>query len=249
MRKLLIAISFFTRIPIKIKDVESEEFYKSMILIPVVGALIGLFLYALVLGLNQFGLPDITALLTLIAYLWITGGLHMDGVADTCDAIFSARDKDKMMEIMHDSRLGAFGAISLIILLLAFFVFSKILLPVFPIVIAFMPIVGRYCSLQSSCFSSYAEGGGGLGKRITEYTHVRDIIIYLILIIAALYFFSGIALCIAMGVTVVLNFLLMIYFNKKFGGITGDMMGMTTEVTQVIFLFSTIIVLTITQGL
>ena len=116
MRKILIAISFFTRFPIKLKDVSEEEFYDSMIFMPLVGLLVGAILFAVSWALSYIHVIQLQALFTMIVYIWITGGLHLDGFADTVDALFSARDHAKMMEIMKDSRLGSFGAIGLILL-------------------------------------------------------------------------------------------------------------------------------------
>ena len=116
MRKILIAISFFTRFPIKLKDVSEEEFYDSMIFMPLVGLLVGAILFAVSWVLSYIHVIQLQALFTMIVYIWITGGLHLDGFADTVDALFSARDHAKMREIMKDSRLGSFGAIGLILL-------------------------------------------------------------------------------------------------------------------------------------
>lgn len=63
--------------------------------------------------------PSVLAILVLMIYLMITGGLHLDGLADVSDGLFSCRDKERMFEIMKDSRIGAFGVIAL------FFLFYK----------------------------------------------------------------------------------------------------------------------------
>ncbi|MEG0310368.1 MAG: adenosylcobinamide-GDP ribazoletransferase [Eubacterium sp.] len=243
MRKLLIAISFFTRFPIKLKDVTENEFYDSMIFMPVVGVIIGLILYGATWVLSFMHVLPLQSVLILMIYIWITGGLHLDGFADTIDGIFSARDHDKMMEIMKDSRLGSFGAIGLILLFLTIWSCYTAILPVFPMALILVPIVGRYCAIQSCCFSTYAKGGGGLGKRIVEMTKPIHVIIYLILIAGGAYFLISPLALMAMLVTILFAFVLMWYLKRKIGGLTGDTIGLTIELTQVIYLIILTIVL------
>jgi|LGVF01.2.fsa_nt_gb adenosylcobinamide-GDP ribazoletransferase len=236
MRKLLIAISFFTRIPIKIKNVSNEEFYDSMILIPLVGLFIGVVLFGVSLLLSSIHFISLEALLMIVSYIWLTGGLHLDGFADTTDALFSARDRERMMVIMKDSRLGAFGAIGLILLLLTYWMCFTIILPEYKLALLIMPVFGRVAAIMSTCFSTYAPGGGGLGKRFVEMTKGYHFAIYMIFILI----FATVVLG-AMGlVAVLLSFipglLLMINLQKKIGGMTGDTIGMTIELNQVFFL-------------
>ena len=100
MREFLIALSFFTRIPVKLDNVSEDEFFDSMNLMPLVGILIGLLLWLAGWLVWFIGYPAGGAVLMILLYLWFTGGLHLDGVADTGDAVFSARDRDRMFEIM-----------------------------------------------------------------------------------------------------------------------------------------------------
>ena len=121
-REFLIGLSFYTRLPIQLQNVTEDEFYNSMLLMPVIGVVIGAALWGFGWCVSWIGIPELAAILMLIFYIWLTGGLHYDGVADTIDAVFSARDHEKMMTIMKDSRLGSFGAISLILLMLTMWV-------------------------------------------------------------------------------------------------------------------------------
>ena len=243
MRKLLIAISFFTRIPITLKDVSEDEFYDSMILMPLVGLLVGAVLVAAAWIFSFIHIPQLGALLLLIVYIWFTGGLHLDGFADTTDALFSARDHDKMMEIMKDSRLGSFGAIGLILLFLTMWSCYTVVLPVYAPAVLLLPMVGRYCAIQACCFSTYAQGGGGLGKRIVEMTKPYHVVIYILLISLFAWFVVGKLAFFAFLATAVLGLCLMFYLQKKIGGMTGDTIGMTIELTQALYLVSLAVIL------
>ncbi|MGV8906505.1 MAG: adenosylcobinamide-GDP ribazoletransferase [Acetobacterium sp.] len=236
MRKILIAISFFTRIPIKLKDVTNEEFYDSMILIPIVGLFIGLVLYGVSVLLAFIHFIELQALMMMITYIWLTGGLHLDGFADTMDALFSARDREKMMEIMKDSRLGAFGALGLILLVLTYWMCFTIILPEHSIVILIMPVFGRVAAIMSTCFSTYAPGGGGLGKRFVEMTKLRHFVIYLLFLLAYASLVLGLTGFIAVVLSFIPGLFLMLNLQQKIGGMTGDTIGMTVELNQVFFL-------------
>jgi len=244
MRKLLIAISFFTRIPIKINNVTSEEFYDSMILIPIVGLFIGLILYGVSVLVSLIHFIGLQALLMIIIYIWLTGGLHLDGFADTTDALFSARDREKMMEIMKDSRLGAFGAIGLILLIMTYWMSFTVVLPEYSMVLLIMPVFGRVAAIMSTCFSTYAPGGGGLGKRFVEMTKLHHFIIYSLSVLVYATVILGYAGFVAVVLSFIPGLLLMLNLQKKIGGMTGDTIGMTIELNQVFFLviFSVMII-------
>lgn len=244
MRKILIAISFFTRIPIKLNNVTSEEFYDCMILIPIVGLFIGLILYGVSILLSFINFVQLQALLMVIAYIWLTGGLHLDGFADTTDALFSARDQTKMMEIMKDSRLGAFGAIGLILIILTNWMSYTIILPEYSSALLVIPVFGRVAAIMSTCFSTYAPGGGGLGKRFVEMTKLHHFIIYLILLLALATLILGLPGLVTAVICLVPSVLLMRNLQIKIGGMTGDTIGMTIELNQTFFMvvFSVILI-------
>jgi len=119
MKRLILLIQFLTRIPINVKlDVTREDLKKAVIYFPVVGYLIGLILaYFYKFSILYFD-KIIIAFLIVTFEIIITGGLHMDGLSDTFDGIYSGRDKDRIIEIMKDSNIGTFGALSMIILVI-----------------------------------------------------------------------------------------------------------------------------------
>ncbi len=236
MRKLLIAISFFTRIPIHLKDVTEDEFYKSMILIPFVGVFIGMVLFITSFLLSFIHFVELEAILLIIIYIWLTGGLHLDGFSDTIDGLFSARDQKKMMEIMKDSRLGAFGAIALILLILTNWIGFQIILRHFPAALLVIPVFGRTTAIMSTCFCHYAKGGGGLGKRFVEMTKPGHFIGYFIFLLIFATIILGFVGLLVSVLTYLPAILLMVYLQRKIGGMTGDTIGMTIELNQTFFI-------------
>ena len=117
MKGLILLFKFMTRLPIPANpEFDSKELGKSMKFFPVVGIVIGFILYGVYLIGAKFILSSyLLATIVVLAEVILTGGLHLDGLADTFDGIFSYRSKQKMLEIMKDSRLGTNGGIALVL--------------------------------------------------------------------------------------------------------------------------------------
>lgn len=118
IKGLILTIQFLTRLPINIPvDFNDENIRKSTFFFPFVGILLGAIasLPYILFGKENM---EIASLLIVILMIFLTGGLHLDGLSDTVDGFFSNKKKKDVLEIMKDSRIGAFGVLSLIILVL-----------------------------------------------------------------------------------------------------------------------------------
>ena len=118
MNGLLLAIQFFTSVPIRKElPMERKSVTAMYIALPFIGGLIGLAMYGVaMLFTDGIGTGSLLAsVFVVVAGIVLTGGLHMDGFADTGDAFFSYRDKEKRLEILDDPRLGAFGTMAVIL--------------------------------------------------------------------------------------------------------------------------------------
>src|SRR5690554_3881230 len=121
MNGLLLAIQFFTVLPIKKElPLGRKEVTAMFIALPFVGAAIGAVMYGVsVLMLEVLGSGTLlTAVFIVLTGIVLTGGLHLDGWADTGDAFFSYRDRKKRLEILEDPRLGAFGTMAIVLLII-----------------------------------------------------------------------------------------------------------------------------------
>lgn len=244
MKRLIGIIQFMTRIPIPIDTGFDEDFHKSTIYFPIVGLILGV-CYILVarLGLRLFN-PYIVAVLILASEVILTGGLHLDGLGDSFDGLYSYRDKEKILEIMKDSRLGTNGllAILMVLLLKIGFLYSllaqNILWPILT-----MPVVARSMQVLA-CYKARTprEKGMGnifIGKVSTPYL-IGVMILMLGINLGSIYFVSGqipyikegvAILLIALGVKV---FVKTVY--KKIDGITGDILGCICELSELGYL-------------
>ncbi|MCM3127594.1 adenosylcobinamide-GDP ribazoletransferase [Paenibacillus provencensis] len=113
------AFQFLSRFPVKMNlDFTPELMQRSTVYYPLVGICIGLILWVagIVSGLVLPSLP--ASIVTLVVWVWLTGGLHLDGWMDSADALLSYRSRERMLEIMKDSRVGAMGVIACVLLLM-----------------------------------------------------------------------------------------------------------------------------------
>ena len=131
IKGFIILLQFMTRIPVPVKvEYDEEKLGKSIKYFPLVGLIIGFFLFAV----NFFAGKvienrQITAVVVIMAEILITGLIHIDGLADTADGLFSYAGKEKMLEIMKDSRIGTNGTVALILYFLAKAVFLTAVKP------------------------------------------------------------------------------------------------------------------------
>ncbi|MGO0861771.1 adenosylcobinamide-GDP ribazoletransferase, partial [Clostridioides difficile] len=176
----------------------------------------------------------------------ITGGLHIDGLGDTFDAIYSYRDKEKMLEIMKDSRLGTNSllAIMFVLLLKIGFVYSIISNNSLWVII-FMPMIARLgvMLLTYKTVTPRAKGMGNLfiGKLTTNM--LVTAIIYTILIvsiIAKLIFLVPNIVLIKVLCSAIVVFIFILLFKnhiyKKIDGVTGDVLGCGIELSELVYL-------------
>jgi len=240
MKSFLIALKFLTIIPISKKlALQDEELAKSAIYFPLVGALIGLLLVA-VDFIFRYIFPDsIVNLFILITLILITGALHLDGFMDSIDGLFSGKDKNRILEIMRDSKRGTFAVVAVILLLLLKLSFlNEIQFNIrYPILIL-MPALSRWAVVYSAWQYPYAREGEGLGKSLAKLVNKRDFVgatIFVVVLSSLLLRLKGIII-----LFIVFGFLLLLtkWINKKIGGMTGDTYGAIIETLEVVTLVS-----------
>lgn len=244
MKGLILLFRFMTRLPIGFEPkFDSDELGKGMRFFPVVGMIIGLILFGAFWGLNYFIYsPMVMAVLLVIVEVVLTGGLHLDGLADTFDGIFSYRSKQKMLDIMKDSRLGTNGGLVLILyfmLKVALLVEASVASPVvMPIMLLLSPVIARLNSVVNCGSAPYARATG-MGKTFVDHTDGVAVGIATVLTVAfvggAAYLFAiPYTILIIIPVVMVLGFLYAKLMTRKIGGITGDTLGAIVEISEII---------------
>jgi adenosylcobinamide-GDP ribazoletransferase len=244
MRSFIIILQFFTTIPVPFNvEFKVEDCGKGVIYIPFVGVIIGAFLVA-VNYLSSFLSYDlVTALFIVIAGVIITGGLHLDGLADTFDGIFSCRPKERILEIMKDPRLGTFGGMALFFLLFLKVAFilgiSKSLLWK---IIFVMPVFGRLGMIWCAGISSYAREKSGMGSATIDYTGFREILICTGTTILITFLVMGRGMIFPLVTTILFSVVFTKFICSKIGGTTGDILGACTELSELVVLFTILVI-------
>mgnify|MGYP000930439061 FL=1 len=171
MTPFFIALQFLTRLKIVNQTEWSmEDFGKSVATFPFVGLIIGIFLTLIYFIFSQFLSPMPLMLIIVISEFLFTGGLHADGLMDTSDGLFSGREREKKLEIMKDSRVGSFGVVAFVfIILLKWQLLAAIPTPEFiPIILVMMPLMSRYTLILSIRSYPYARKSG-MGQAFAVY--------------------------------------------------------------------------------
>src|SRR3989338_1109904 len=136
-----------------------------MLFFPAVGFLIGLASLGFFLIAEKFLPAHIAVLVLMASPLFLSAGLHLDGFTDFCDGFFGGRDKEGILRIMKDSRIGTWGAVGLFLLLMAKFELLQDL-PLRPQIFLLAMTASRWSQVIFSFFLPYARPEGGLGKSV-----------------------------------------------------------------------------------
>ena len=238
MHSFLIGLQFLTRIRL-VRQTEwtAEDFGRSTRFFPLVGLVLGI-CYALFawLLLYAVGMRALTAALLLVLPLLLTGGLHADGFMDTADGVFSGRDRERKLEIMKDSRVGAFGVVSFVMLMFVQYALisdmhSLLLIPALFV----MPVIGRFAMVLSVACFPYAREDG-MGKTFADMADRKTIVIAALITMILVLPWGGLAaLALVLGTVFALLFCRLI--THVLGGVTGDVYGAATVLTETLVLF------------
>jgi len=239
IKEFIILLQFMTRIPVPIKvEYDEEKLGKSIKYFPLVGLIIGFFLFAVnFLAGKVTENRQITAVIVITAEILITGLIHIDGLADTADGLFSYAGKEKMLEIMKDSRIGTNGTVALILYFLSKIVFLAAVKPEY---ILLYPIISRLSTSINAGLGEYARKKGmsnGIIEKNGKKEAIISMVITAVLSFAVLRFKGLIVLVLA----ILFILLFMKNVEKKIDGITGDTMGASLEFTGILVLFAGII--------
>ncbi len=242
MKAFIAAVQFLTIVPL-VRDLRAtnETLGNSIAYFPLVGFLIGMLL-ALCNGVMELFLPIQVGCILIIALLIIlTGAIHLDGFVDALDGLAGGRGRERMLEIMKDSRIGAIGVIGVVVLLLIKYI-SLINLPrdLLWQSLMLMPVMGRW-SMAQLCYSARYARENGTGRPFVNPDSKKGGIFAAILTLTLLTIFLGLK-------GVVIGILLSLFthsfkafFHYKIGGVTGDVIGAANELSEVLFLLLVLI--------
>ena len=238
MKSLYIALGFLTIIPLPLnREVRPMDMGRSMACFPLAGAIIGGILAGMSAVLSTV-LPRSVADFILIAALaLITGGLHLDGLADTFDGLYGGKTREEALAIMKDSRVGAIGVVSLVfVIVLKYITLLSVPAGLKYTALVVMPALSRWSMVIVAYLSRYARPTGGTGRDFIETVSPMNLLIAtafaLITGIVGLEWKGGLIILLMGGLTIIW----VVYFHRRLGGVTGDVLGAINEVNEVMAL-------------
>jgi adenosylcobinamide-GDP ribazoletransferase len=234
IRLFFSAVQFLTRLPVPIGEFHREDLPGSLVFFPLVGLLLatGGLLVRFVLAAHV-GNP-INVLAILLYLVLLTGGLHEDALADAADGFGGGWNKEQVLAIMRDSRIGSYGAIAIAFSLLGRFVLLTELPPTKLVAyFAAGQVLSRWTPLPLSFFLLPARADSGQGSRVAGKVSWFSFLFgtFMALGIAALFLHA--ALLWAGSTAVVIAAITGLYYQKRLGGITGDCLGATVQLTEI----------------
>lgn len=234
LASFLAGLRFLTIIPVSWKSEKDRRFFKASLLwFPIIGLLIGAITALIVsFGSNLLSAP-LAAVFGMVLLGGVSGGLHLDGLADSCDGLLSSRPRARSLEIMRDSHIGAMGVIGLLFVLLGKYAALSSLSPTLMFqAFLLMPLLGRTAILISMAILPYAREGDGLGLLFYSKDSRRIAflgLLFCLIVTISLSFYSALIILFALLFTVGI-FSLWCY--RKLGGATGDTLGAVCELTE-----------------
>ena len=244
MKSLILMIQFMTRYPIPVTiEFSAERFVQGMKWMPLVGLLAALPATIAFLAADRLLGAELGAIVAVIVLILITGGLHLDGIADTADGLFCYRSRERMLEIMRDSTLGANGVIAIVLtVFLKYLLLHNIPTSGAALAVLVTPVLGRVALVWHSAVARYAREERGIGDYVNQTGLAQ----------------AAAATCVSMGIvagvlvlwgleprlvamvvvilhvpTILLAALFAFYLKHRLGGITGDTIGATVELAEI----------------
>jgi adenosylcobinamide-GDP ribazoletransferase len=238
MRTLLIAFGLMTTIPFKLPDDWSAgDSGRASVWYPLVGLVIGVLTWLTWKGAMLLFPSLVAGIITLVAWVALTGGLHLDGLADCCDGLLASTSVERRLEIMKDPHLGAFGTIGMIMVLLLKGATLSTLTPATGFGILLATSLARWCILPAGLLPLARPGG--MGADFASGFHRSFVYIGAILPFG-LALISGTRGIISLLAGLAAAALVLWLAKSRIGGVTGDVFGMVVEVveTAVLLVFS-----------
>lgn len=251
--EFITALQFLTRIHlVREPGCDAATFGRCVRFFPLVGCVIGAILALTVIVTGGWMPGTVRSVLLLLVAVVVTGGLHCDGLMDTADGVLSGRSPERMLEIMKDSRVGSFGVLAIAFLLLGKWALihdmpDSLLVPA----MLSMAAIGRFSMVLAIQFFPYARPEG-MGKAFSDHAGKSSFGFGLLTmggLLLGIWLGVGLLAAEITAVAVVAAVLFTFWFcarlTKKLGGLTGDIYGAVTELSEMlvltVFLFATFV--------
>jgi adenosylcobinamide-GDP ribazoletransferase len=229
LRGLISAIQFITSIPLGRTAIFEP---RAMVpFFPVVGLILGLIVAVFDFVALYYWPVYVVAILDVVLLVGLTGALHIDGLGDTADGLYGRRPREQALRIMKDSRIGAMGLVAVVCVLAVKWAGLASLESHRSLLIIIVPAFARSAMIFGIYFLEYGRPDGGTGHPFFENPLDKKAFIFMIIpaILCAFAGFRGIGLLLFF---VLITGGMIIFYQKRMGCITGDMLGAMVEITE-----------------
>jgi len=232
MSGFLVGLQFLTQLPIRIERVTTRRLAHSYYFYPVIGLLIGTSAVILRRVLMMAFPPSFCITLVLAYLVWVTGGLHEDGLADVADAMGAGWTPDQRQTIMKDSSIGTFGTTALILALLAkYAALTSMNTARLDLSILVAQCLGRWAFLPMGFFNRPAHEG--LGSDFMKGLTSKAVVVGTLMAGSAAILLCRMQGTIALAAAIVIIVFASMYFRRRLGGIAGDCFGATFQFVEI----------------
>ena len=235
MKRLIAAFQFLTVCPFVSRVAcDERDIGRSTPWFPVVGLLIGAAVALLDRGMSALFPPLLSSVIAVVAFIAASGGLHADGLADTADGFLSSRSRERMLEIMRDSRTGAMGVLG-IVCIFSLKVAALVSVPASLRwqTVLLMPLAGRCSMVVQMALLPYARSGG-LCSLFVQNARRGDVVLALMILAAVSWLTGGLFGLCAAAASIAAIVLFSLWCRSKIGGFTGDTLGAGCEWVELI---------------
>ncbi|MDR2611750.1 MAG: adenosylcobinamide-GDP ribazoletransferase [Deltaproteobacteria bacterium] len=233
-------LAFLTILPLdRDERFTAADFGRFASMFPLVGLLLGFFLFLFRFALAAPGVPDQAAVILVVTlHVILTRGFHLDGLADTMDALLSHRSREEKLRIMKDPHQGTFGVLAILldVLLKASLLGALLATPYAAAALVLFPVWGRLAATVSAVMCPYARREGGLGQPVVDNAGRREFVeatAFTVVVSAAF----GLPCLLAAAFTLLWGLGMVFVWKRTLGGVTGDLLGATIELTEIAALF------------
>ncbi|WP_047551847.1 adenosylcobinamide-GDP ribazoletransferase [Methylotenera sp. G11] len=248
-RYLLLAVGFFTRIPVPVfEDFQEQELNHSAKYFPLVGILVGAAGAAMLVVAGWIFPANVAVLLSMATTIYMTGAFHEDGLADSADGLGGGWDRERILTIMQDSRLGTYGALALFLVLFAKFqLLSALPAQSLAYVLIAAHALSRLCAVYMMATLSYVKAAGK-AKPLASKVRAGDLTVAtlfgLLPLVLVYWSVASNSVNVRDYVLLTLSWLVSVGFagywwRRKIrhwlGGYTGDCLGAAQQITELAF--------------
>jgi adenosylcobinamide-GDP ribazoletransferase len=236
MRTLRIAFGLMTTLPFRLPtDWSAGDSGRASVWYPFVGLVIGAVTWLAWEGATSAFPPWVAGMITLVVWIVLTGGLHLDGLADCCDGLLASTSVERRLEIMKDPHVGAFGVIGLILVLMLKAAALASLSPASSPGILLAATLARWCILPAGMIRLARPSG--MGADFAQGFR-RSFLVWGVILPLAIAILLGVRGVLSAIAGLVAAALVLWLAKSRIGGVTGDVFGMVVEVVETVVLIA-----------